>query len=63
MAGKKERTKRRRHRAQKEICEPTAQAIPAAPAPGTDRFMRFAVAFLIIFVLLWLFAPDPQQER
>ncbi|MBL0385322.1 hypothetical protein JJB07_01570 [Tumebacillus sp. ITR2] len=40
-----------------EVSLPSPFAPPPASA-ASDRFWRFAVAFLIIFVLLWLLAPD-----
>ncbi|MCX7569665.1 hypothetical protein OS242_06785 [Tumebacillus sp. DT12] len=54
------RTRRRRSRQSAEALAAAAPAVPATPAPsvGHDRFMRFALAFLIIFVLLWLLAPQ-----
>ncbi|HEU4964155.1 MAG TPA: hypothetical protein VFV52_09940 [Bacilli bacterium] len=56
MGKKKERHKRRRRRPQQEIGEPAAKT-RAVGLPTANGFTRFAVAFLIIFVLLWLFAP------
>jgi hypothetical protein len=54
--------KRRRRR--KSACEEAAAIVPAAspqtvtgPAAGNGWFTRFAVAFLIIFVLIWFLGP------
>lgn len=56
---------RRRRREQEITCnrEPVAVSAPP-PAPslfGGNWITRFAVVFLIIFVLLWLFAPQEES--
>jgi hypothetical protein len=58
---------RRRRRAQAVACnrEPMAVSAPP-PAPATiggNWITRFAVVFLIIFVLLWLCAPQEQHHK
>lgn len=50
------RSKKRR-RDDRELVVHQEAAVVATP---DHRFMRFALAFLIIFVLLWLFAPQDE---
>ncbi|KEO83444.1 hypothetical protein [Tumebacillus flagellatus] len=62
---KREERERRQHGAEGEIGFSGVEISvpsPFAPAPpaANDRFWRFALAFLIIFVLLWLLAPDKE---